>query len=57
MQWPEAVRKRNELAVKRYIKAVESRDMKGYYAATPEEARELILNMIPKGSRVGWGGG
>lgn len=57
MQWLEAVTKRNELAVKRYIKAVESRDMKGYYAATPEEARELILNMIPKGSRVGWGGG
>ncbi len=49
--------KRNELLAQKVIKGLESRKMKGYYAATPEEAKQLALQLIPKGSTVTMGGG
>ena len=51
--------KRNELLAQRVIQGLESRNMKGYYAASKEEALRLALalDIIPKGSSVGMGGG
>ena len=48
--------KRNELLAQRVIKGLESRNMKGYYAASREEALHLALELIPKGSSVTMGG-
>ena len=48
--------KRNELLAQRVIKGLESRNMKGYYAASKEEALRLALELIPKGSSVTMGG-
>ncbi|MBR6119146.1 MAG: lactate utilization protein [Oscillospiraceae bacterium] len=48
--------KRNELLAQRVIKGLESRNMKGYYAASGEEALRLALELIPKGSSVTMGG-
>ena len=48
--------KRNKLLAKQVIKGLESRNMKGYFAETKEEALKLALAMIPEGSSVGWGG-
>ncbi|MBQ7247145.1 MAG: lactate utilization protein [Lachnospiraceae bacterium] len=38
------------------IKALERRNHAAYYAASKEEARDIALSLIPKGSSVGWGG-
>ena len=48
--------KRNELLAATVIKGLESRNMKGYYAATKEEALQKALELIPQGSSVSWGG-
>ena len=48
--------KRNELLAQKVIKGLESRNMKGYYAASKEEALALALSLIPKGSTVAMGG-
>ena len=48
--------KRNELLAATVIKGLESRNMKGYYAATKEEALQKALELIPRGSSVSWGG-
>ena len=48
--------KRNELLAQRVIQGLESRNMKGYYAASKEEALRLALELIPKGSSVTMGG-
>lgn len=48
--------KRNELLAQKVIKGLESRRMKGYYAANREEALALALSLIPKGSSVTMGG-
>ncbi|MBO7402201.1 MAG: LUD domain-containing protein [Lachnospiraceae bacterium] len=44
--------KRNELLAKKVIGGLESRNMKGYYAANKEEALQLALGLIPKGSSI-----
>ena len=49
--------KRNELLAQTVIKGLKSRNMTGYFAATKEEALELALSLIPKGSTVTMGGG
>ena len=49
--------KRNELLAQKLIKGLESRNMKGYYAADREEAKKLALSLIPEGSTVTMGGG
>ena len=48
--------KRNELLAQRVIKGLESRNMKGYYAASKEEALKTALSLIPEGSSVTMGG-
>ena len=49
--------KRNELLAQKVIKGLESRNMKGYYAASREEALSIALSLIPEGSLVTMGGG
>lgn len=53
----ENIVKRNEKLAQKVIKGLESRNMKGYYAASKEEALEMALKMIPEGSTVTMGGG
>ncbi len=48
--------KRNELLAQKVIKALESRKITDYYAASKEEALALALSLIPKGSSVTMGG-
>lgn len=48
---------RNELLAQKVIKGLESRNMKGHYAATKEDALKMALEMIPEGSSVTMGGG
>lgn len=48
--------KRNALLGERIIKGLEARNMEGYYVNTKEEALAKALELIPKGSKVTWGG-
>lgn len=48
--------KRNDLLAQTVINGLESRNMKGYYAKSKEEALKLALYLIPKGSKVTKGG-
>ncbi|MBQ6753297.1 MAG: lactate utilization protein [Clostridia bacterium] len=48
--------KRNELLAQKVIKGLESRNMKGCYAANKEEALKIALDLIPEGSSVTMGG-
>ena len=48
--------RRNELLAQKVIKGLESRNMKGYYAASREEALKTALSLIPEGSSVTMGG-
>ncbi|MBO5994074.1 MAG: lactate utilization protein [Firmicutes bacterium] len=52
----EFITKRNDLLAKKVIKGLESRNMKGYYAGSKEEALKLALELIPEGSTVTMGG-
>ena len=52
----ENITKRNDLLSQKVIKGLESRNMKGYYAHSKEEALKMALDMIPEGSSVGMGG-
>ena len=52
----EIITKRNTLLAKKVIKGLESRNMKGYWAESKEEALKLALGMIPEGSTVTMGG-
>lgn len=52
----ENITKRNALLAQQMIKALESRNMEGYYAETKEEALQKALELIPEGSSVSWGG-
>ena len=38
------------------IKNMEKRRMEGYYCHTKEEAVKKVLELIPEGSSIGWGG-
>ena len=44
----EALRRRNELLAQVVIRGLASRNMKGYYAATVEEAVQKALELIPE---------
>ena len=48
--------KRNELLAQKTIAGLESRNMKGYYAASREEALKIALDLIPEGSSITMGG-
>ena len=52
----ETITKRNELLTQTVIKGLESRNMKGYYAGSKEEALQIALDLIPKGSSISMGG-
>ena len=52
----ENIVKRNRLLAEKVIKGLESRNMKGYYAETKEEALKKALELIPEGSSVTMGG-
>lgn len=46
----------NEINGKNLVKALEKRNMAGYYCATKEEALKKALELIPEGSTITWGG-
>ena len=48
--------KRNEMLAQKVIKGLESRNMKGYYAASKEEALQQAMELIPEGSTIAMGG-
>ena len=48
--------KRYELLAQKVIKGLESRNMKGYYAGSKEEALKTALALIPEGSSIAMGG-
>ena len=52
----ENITKRNELLAQKVIKGLESRNMTGLYAKDKEEALQIALSLIPKGSSVAMGG-
>ena len=52
----DVVYKRNELLAQTVIKGLESRNMKGYYAATKAEAMQKAMELIPEKSSVTMGG-
>lgn len=51
------LKKRNELLAQTVIKGLKSRNMTGYYADSKEEALNIALDLIPKGSTIAMGGG
>ena len=52
----ENIIKRNQLLAQKVIKGLESRNMKGYYAADKEEALKIALELIPEQSSISMGG-
>lgn len=52
----ENITKRNNLLAQKVIKGLESRNMKGYYAESKEEALKLALELIHENSSVTMGG-
>lgn len=48
--------KRNELLSKKVIEGLRSRNMEGFFVNTKEEALAKMLELIPEGSSIGWGG-
>ena len=52
----ENIVKRNRLLSEKVIKGLESRNMKGYYAESKEEALKIALDLIPAKSSVTMGG-
>ena len=52
----ENITKRNQLLAQKVIKGLESRNMKGYYAADKEEALKIALELIPENSSISMGG-
>jgi L-lactate utilization protein LutC len=52
----ENIVKRNTLLANKVIAGLESRNMKGYFATTKEEAKEIALSLIPAGATIAKGG-
>lgn len=48
--------KRNKILAEGIIDGLKLRGIEGFYAENKEKALNLALNMIPEGSKVGWGG-
>ncbi|HWQ78379.1 MAG TPA: lactate utilization protein [Anaerovoracaceae bacterium] len=46
----------NQLKIDTVIKNMEKRGIRGYYCETKEEARDMVLSMIPDQCVVSWGG-
>lgn len=51
-----AVKRFGRLLAEQTIKALESRNIRGRYFDTKEEAAQAVMDMIPEGSSVGFGG-
>lgn len=49
-------KKANETKIRRVIKNLEKRNIKGYYCETKEDAVEQILKLIPQDAQISWGG-
>ena len=47
---------RNEKAAKVVVKNLKARHFDAYYCTTKEEAKDLVLSLIPESDTVGWGG-
>ena len=47
---------RNEVLGNRVVKALESRNMEAYYVKTKAAALAKVLELIPEGSSISWGG-
>lgn len=47
---------RNELLAAKIIKNLGRRNMRGYYCKTAREAVEKVMQLIPEGSKITWGG-
>jgi len=47
---------RNEKLAQKMIKNLERRHFEAYFCKTREEAKEKVLELMPKGSSVTWGG-
>lgn len=52
----EFVSKKNEALAQTVIKGLESRNMKGFYASSKDEALKIALSLIPENSTVAMGG-
>lgn len=52
----EAIKKANEVKIKKVIKNLEKRNISGYYCEDSAAAVEQIMSLIPEGSEVAWGG-
>ncbi len=50
------IRKANELKLKTVVKNLEKRNMTAYYCETKEDAVKQVLELIPEGAEVSWGG-
>lgn len=50
------IRKANELKLKTVIKNLEKRNMTGYYCESVEDAVKQVLELVPEGAEVAWGG-
>lgn len=48
--------KARENQAKSIIKALEKRNMNGYFCKTKEECARLVLSLVPEGSTIAWGG-
>lgn len=48
--------KRNALLGEKLVQALNSRNMEAFYVETKEDALKKALELIPEGSRIGWGG-
>lgn len=51
-----AIEKRNALLGEKLLKALQKRHFEAYYCATAAEANAQVLNLMPEGSSVSWGG-
>ncbi len=53
----DAVQKwKNELKIKDLMKVLEEREFNAVYAADKDEARKIVMDMIPEGSKIAVGG-
>ena len=52
----EFVSKKNEALAQTVIKGLESRNMKGFYASSKDDALKIALSLIPENSTVAMGG-
>jgi len=50
------IEKRNELLAGKVIKSLNTRHIAGYYCATAADAIQQVLELMPKGSSISWGG-